>query len=138
MRTVQPHLGLTPDPSESAGWYFIQARQEAEVEATRRHVEELGQANEHQIHQLQDEVAAKEDSRRQLVVSNLPICGVTCDHHVIIIFQRCVEELQAEIQAKNEHIADLIAIKNNLVARKDREIATQLEVHTHTCIHTYN
>ncbi len=109
----------TPDPSESAGRYFIQARQEAEVEAIRRrveettrqigvsdlstwttmispcslvicicmqervrHVEELqaeGWAKEHQIQQLQNEVATKEDSRRQLVVSSLPMCGVTDD-----------------------------------------------------------
>ncbi len=41
--------------------------------------------------------------------------------------QRHVEELQAEVQVMNEDIA----VKNDLVTRKDREIATQLEVHIH-------
>ncbi len=48
--------------------YFIQARLEAEVEATRRQLERLqaeGLGKEYQNQQLQDEVAAKEDSRRQ-------------------------------------------------------------------------
>ncbi len=46
-----------------------------------------GRAKEHQIHQLRNEVAAKEDSRRQLVVSNLPTSGVNYD--VITYAETC-------------------------------------------------
>ncbi len=77
--------------------YFIQARQEGEVEAMRRHVQA---ESWYQIHQLQDEVAI---TRRQLVVSNLP--HVWLWQYLPQFFQKHVEELQAEVQAKNDLIA---------------------------------
>ncbi len=61
---MQPYWGLLQ--------ILIQARQETEMGAMRRHVGELqaeSRAKDNQNHQLQNEVSINQDSTMQLVVS---------------------------------------------------------------------
>ncbi len=56
-------------------------------------------------------------------MSDLCTCGGTIWHYCITlqVRDRCVEELQAEVQDKNSQIV----AKDDLITRKDREIATK-------------
>ncbi len=71
-----------------------------------------GQAKEHQIHQLQDEMAINQDYMSQLMVSNLSTSG----NDVTELLQKCVEELEAEGLAMKYQIQQL---QNEIATTED-------------------